>query len=102
MKVPWTKEEDEILATYYAKEGTQTANRLQGRTLNAVKNRAQALGLTYRKTLATWTTEELKILKEYYPIEGKQIAERLPGRTLKTIQVTAYRLGIKRRNKEAE
>lgn len=96
MKLTWTKEEDEILIKYYAKEGTLVVNRLSGRTINAVKNRAQLLGLIHRQALNTWTDAELKILYEYYPTEGKQVINRLPGRTLKTIQATASRLGIKR------
>lgn len=97
MKPYWIKEEDEILIKYYPKEGTSIASRLQNRTINAIKNRAQALGIIHRQEMFGWTEDELTILKEFYPKEGKKIMSRLPGRTLKTIQVTASRLGIKRR-----
>ena len=96
MKQPWTKEEDEILIYNYPLEGPSIVSKLKNRTVNAIKNRAQTLGIIYRKEMFGWSPEELNILKEYYPIEGKKILERLPGRTLKTIQVTAHRLGIKR------
>lgn len=99
MKNLWTKIEDEILINYYHKEGTAIIARLPNRTVNAIKNRAQALGLICRKEMFGWTDAELAILYEYYPKEGKQIVDRLPGRTLKTIQVTAHRLGIKRHRK---
>lgn len=96
MKKPWTKEEDVILISYYKKEGINVINRLSGRTANAVKNRAQSLGLIHRQEMFGWTEEELNILKTYYPIEGKRVLSRLPGRTVKTIQITAHRNGIKR------
>lgn len=92
----WTKEEDEILINYYPKEGTGVIKRLKDRTINAIKNRAQALGIIYRYEMINWTAEELEILKIYYPTEGKKVAIRLPRRTVKTIQATALRLGIKR------
>lgn len=97
MKRRWTKEEDTILIKYYSKEGPDVIERLSGRTTNAIKNRAQQLGLIYRQEMFQWTEEELSILRQYYPIEGKRIIARLPGRTLKTIQVTAFRHNIKRR-----
>lgn len=97
MKMYWTKEEDEILIKYYPKEGIAVVNKLNNRTVNAIKNRAQALGVIYRQEMFGWTEDELDILKEFYPKEGKKIMARLPGRTLKTIQVTASRMGIKRR-----
>lgn len=102
MKKPWTKEEDEILIHSYPLDGPSIVSKLKDRTINAIKNRAQALGLIYRKEMFGWTEEELSILREYYPIEGKQILTRLPGRTLKTIQVTAYRLGIKKNKSSIE
>lgn len=94
----WTKEEDQILIAHYPKEGTEIFKKLPGRTPNAIKNRAQNLGVIHRREMFGWTEEELNILKEYYPIEGKRVVSRLPGRTINTIQVTAHRLGVKRRN----
>lgn len=93
----WTKDEDQILINHYPIEGTEVIKKLPGRTANAIKNRAQSLGIIHRREMFGWTEEELNILKQYYPIEGKRVVSRLPGRTLKTIQVTACRLGVKRR-----
>lgn len=92
----WTKEEDEILVKYYSVEGTEVVNRLSDRTVNAIKNRAQALGLIHRQEMFGWTAEELEILRKYYPSEGKRVANRLPGRTVRTIQIMAFREGVKR------
>lgn len=97
MKIPWTKEEDELLIKLYPSMGVAIVGKFHGmRSINAIKNRAQQLGIIHRQVMQGWSEEELDILRSYYPIEGKKIVERLPGRTLKTIQVTACRLGIKR------
>ena len=97
IKKQWTKEEDEILVNNYTRLGpTDCAALLEGRTVIAIKNRAQSLGLIFRKEMFGWTDEEMDILRKYYPIEGKRVAARLPNRTISTIQVTAHRAGIKR------
>ena len=93
----YEKVEDEILVNNYTRLGpTDCAALLEGRTVVAIKNRAQSLGLIFRKEMFGWTDEEMDILRKYYPIEGKRVAARLPNRTISTIQVTAHRAGIKR------
>lgn len=96
MKEAWTDAEIKILIDYYPSDGTNITVKLPNRTVNAIKNKAQQLGILTRKPITSWTAEEIEILKQYYPIEGKHVVSRLPGRTISTIQVYAFRLGIKK------
>ena len=98
-KKKWTKEEDILLIKFYPKMGTDIVSKLPGRTVNAIKNRAQYLGILTRPEIIAWTEKELDILKKYYPLEGKKVISRLPGRTIKTIQVMAFRLNISKKKK---
>ena len=50
MKLPWTPEEDAVLMKYYNKVPVRLiAQHIEGRTINAVQNRAVRLGLTGRQ-----------------------------------------------------
>lgn len=50
-KDAWTKEEEDVLRRYYFTEGTKVYLRLNSRTRDACKARAEKLGL---KTVVTW------------------------------------------------
>lgn len=91
----WTEEEDNILKEWYLIEGSKVADRLEGRTKVAVKNRARILGLNIH-SCKPWTKEEIELLKKYYPYEGKNIKNRLEKKTSGSIVRMATKLGIKK------
>ena len=89
----WTEEENNILREYYLVEGTRVADRLEGRTREAVRIQAKKLGLCNSDL---WTNEEIEILKKYYLIEGLKVIDRINGRTKAAIGAQARRLGMKK------
>ena len=92
----WRPEEDKVIVEQYKTiDINELALLLPDRTKDAIKQRAQVLGVSTE--YLPWSTEEIDILKTNYPVMGKRVMRLLPNRSLKNIQVTAYRLGIKRR-----
>ena len=94
MKILWTEEDDALLRSLWASQGSACASYFPGRTLASIRNRAKKLKLS--RVGYTWTPEEDAIIKQYYFSEGKSIVARLPGRTLNTIYARAQQLGVQR------
>ena len=76
---------------YFPVEGVKVINRLNGRTVAAIKSYARDLGI---KSPRTWTKEEVEILKKYYPMYGRDTIRFLPKRSRDVIQQKACVLGI--------
>lgn len=70
----WTEDEDLILKKHYLTEGINVAERLPGRTIPAIKNRAVKLELTDKHL--PWSEEEDRTLSMYYPAEKSRVAGR--------------------------
>lgn len=92
----WTEDENKILREYYLIEGSKVADRLEGRTKEAIKTQANKLGLRINSDL--WAEEEIEILRKYYPIEGMKVKNRLKDRTRYAISTRASELGLKKIN----
>ena len=102
----YTAEEDTIICKYYPTEGTAVSKRLNNRTPESVRSRANRLGvkveelkipLSQRRdysNIKSWSDEEIEIIKFYYPIEGRKIVERLPHRSLSSIVKKAAQLKV--------
>ena len=88
----WTEDEDIILKRYYQTEGKRVVERLPGRSLPSIKNRAVKLNLTVKHL--TWTEEEDRLLSMYYPIEKSRVSERFPNRTKTAVMLRARHLGL--------
>ena len=96
MYIKWTDAEDNIMKEYYPKIGVMVVDILPARTTNAIKNRANYLGLIYKETYNSWTQEEVDILRAYYPIEGKKCSSRIPNHSIRSVQAMAIKLNIKK------
>jgi hypothetical protein len=91
--VRWSEEELRLVKELYPiGKGKQIAEKT-GRTLQAVKQKAYALGLGTRRN-RRWSASEIKILKRLYPIEiAKNIADKL-GRSEDTVRMKARSIGV--------
>ena len=95
----WTAKEVALLKKLYAEEPTEELAKQLGRSLPAVKRRANMLGLKRKSYLQKlWKPEDIALLKELYP-EGPfgEIAQRL-GRPVASVKAQAYLLGLKRKS----
>lgn len=97
--VHWSPEEDEILRKYYPTGGLKECKKYLNRTKEAIKRRAQTLGIKYDDPNKR-SPEEDDILRKYYPNGGiKKCAEYLIKRTKKAIGARAKKLKIKSSNR---
>lgn len=94
----WTKEEDNTIIEYYPVEGKNVLDRLPGRTVGQIQQRASKLGVKYEPN--PWTEEEDNIIKTYYGKEGRKVSKRLPNRLLSSIIKRAKHLEIKNNSKK--
>jgi len=96
---PWSDDEIELLKKLYAEEPTEKLAKQLGRSLPAVKRRANMLGLKTKSYLQKlWKPEDIALLKELYPeCPFDEIAKRL-GRTVNAVKQRAHSLGFKRKS----
>lgn len=96
----WSPEEDEIIKQNYPLMKKEVYKLLEGRTQQAVYQRARLLGMIPKRE---WTTCENNIIKQYYPIEGTGVIIRINKknknrgviRTETAIKAQAVELGVK-------
>lgn len=99
----WTKEEEEIIRTYYQQGGTRLCIQ-QGlsRSRESIMAKARQLGVkmyssTYKggKVSSPYTVEELDILRHYYPLGGAKLCkDKGLNRTISGIKSKANNMGI--------
>lgn len=98
-KRPWTKEEEKILRELYPSAGPAACATRLGRSRNAVRVRAQKLGLQRSHTVGRgrpWTPQEEEYLRRYYRrLPAREIAAEL-GRTTSAVHTRARRLDLAR------
>ena len=93
----WSREEEEVLKTFYPKEGTACFKRLPGKSKIQCKTKVHKMGLHVEQTkLSNWTRDEDLVLHTYYPAEGSAVCQRLPGRTAEACKSRAKAIGVKR------
>jgi hypothetical protein len=104
-QVAWSKEEIEIMKTYFPIEGIDVQKRLPNRTIPAIYSEASHLGVSINKrkknsSNSEWTEEEDNILKEHYISDGiSTCCKLLPNRSKQAIIMRANRyLDLKKRN----
>ncbi len=88
----WTKEADKLLAQEWPKQFSKCAHMFPGRTLKAVRQRAQVIGAT----CFAWTEEEKRLLAKLWPTMGSNCVTAFPTRTKSAIRDKAVSLGLKR------
>ena len=98
----WTKEEDDILYTYYPEIGYEVIQYLPNRSKVAIQGRVNKLGIKKVKNENTrgWTLEmeeRLKVLWE--SASEEEILANFPNKSYNTIRQKAQRLGLKRLRK---
>ena len=89
----WTKEEEEILITYYPIEGKEVSKRLPRHTVASIQSFAREHDLIFRSDY--WTEKEDMIIKNDYSLNGQKVTEKLPGRSWEAIKKRAGSIGIK-------
>lgn len=100
----WADWEDDLMREYYPTEGTEMAKRLDGRTKQAVWQRAMKLKLNVKpETLSRnislhletgWTDEERNILKDQYHNKDADIKKLIPRHSERACGVRASLNGI--------
>ncbi len=99
----WSQKECGVLKAYYPSEGSKVAERLPGRTTDAVKLKAYELGIEYQGggNNQAWYEDEWDVLKKSLHLTLSELVLLLPGRSLFAIEQARTRLtgGITRRNK---
>ena len=92
----WTKEEDNILRTYFYSEGSSVYKRIEGRDRSSCSRRAHNLGLITKEGIKRWSEEEDCILFKYYTTLGaKGCLKYLNTRDVNSIQARAMFLKLK-------
>lgn len=89
---PFSQEEDDLLRTYYPKEGSNCYVRFNNRTRQSIFFRARKLKI--ERDNYFWTEEEKEIVRKYYSTEGRDIVKRLPGRNFVSIKHIAQKIGV--------
>lgn len=92
----WSDWERQILAQYYPTEGMAVVNRLTGRTKEAVRQTACAMGLRLRdrevRSVQKWTREEQQLLKTYQYLPLAELTVLFPGRSQQSVRKARIRL----------
>lgn len=103
----WTAADDAAIRDHYPSDGPRAADRLPGRSREAVMSRAAALGVARvgakrrPDRASTWTAAEDALIRQYFPDDGARLtADRLPGRQYGAVRARAYYLGLRRRRDE--
>lgn len=99
---PWGLHEDNLIRDQYPTRGGVDlfrAGALPGRTLVAIRRRAEVLGVRIRNMTDMWSDAELEVLVEWYAAIGPtRIRERyLPERAFKAICSKAEHMGLRYR-----
>lgn len=101
---PWTPQEIQFLQQHYPSASREfLVSGLPGRTLFAIRVKAQGLGLNRSSTVRPttgyqWSQAELSFIRKYYPHESKEfMLHNLPNRSWDSICNTASRLGVSRK-----
>lgn len=97
----WSQKECDILKDWYPSEGRKAAERLPGRTADAVKLKACELGVEYQGggNNQAWYDDEWAILKQNLHLTLPELVQLLPGRSLFAVEQARTRLtgGTKQR-----
>lgn len=93
----WSEEDERILRKLYPIRGTQGLIALLGRDPQAIRNKANRMGLKFSGYQdRDWTESEIRELKRRYPRGGvPAMREALPNRSRMAIYIKAREIGIK-------
>lgn len=92
--VPWTAADEAYLRQHHATMTTKALAQALGRSVSAIKTRANILGL--RSKHRPWTADELDRLCLLWPVEGRACAAQFPGRSPDSVAEAARRLRLGR------
>lgn len=93
----WRDEELSILRAHYRTEGAKAcAALLPGRTVVAIRSKAEMIGLGRAQAKRVpWTEDERQLLKKTFRAEGTACIARFQGRSRDSVLGCAYRMGLK-------
>jgi len=89
----WTKEEDNILRTYYPKRGSRYTAEMLGRSITSVQHRALKLGIP-GNGVRVWTEMEVRYLRSRYPQTPVSRICRTLHRSEQSVRGQINRLGL--------
>lgn len=90
----WTDEEERTLTGNYESKSYGEIAELIGKNMEAVKRKAQTMGLVKRDSPTDWTEEQITFIQNNYDkMLYKEIAEKL-GTTEKRVFLQAKRMGL--------
>ena len=93
----WSEEELKLLKRLYKKKKAREIAEQTGRTIGALREKAQRLGLQ-KNPFRFWSKKDLDILKKLYPTEKLQVIAKKLGRSTDTVSAKARKLGLRKRN----
>lgn len=99
----WSGHEVQILKKHYALLGTKVANQLPGRTSEAVKIKANELGLHFlggsrgKGSVKIWSAAEWLRLAQQQNVSAPKLVELFPGRSVLSIRKAKARLKKRQR-----
>lgn len=91
---PWTAADEAYLRQHHATMTSKALAQTLGRSVSAIKTRANILGL--RSKHRPWTADELGRLCLLWPVEGRACAAQFPGRSPDSVAEVARRLRLGR------
>lgn len=97
----WIREEEQILATWYPEEGVAVADRLSGRTADAVKLKACDMGIRYQGSESAgqriWSEEERMLLARNDHLLFPDLLKLFPHRSRLSVKKARERLRRKKK-----
>ena len=97
VKLPWSKRDDGLLKKLFYDNTAREISKRIGRSILAVRARANVLGLRKLEYGPVWSKKELNLLRKLYPTKtAEEIAERL-GRPLQATRARIFRVGLSKR-----
>ena len=101
-KHKWTADEDNLIRTYFPKEGQNMFRRFNNQTITPYMCARRAKFLRIKsETNATgkdFSEEEIDIMRKYFPLEGDDVYKRLKGRNKSNVINKMIKLGIRKSN----
>lgn len=91
---PWTAADEAYLRQHHATMTSKALAQALGRSVSAVKTRANLMGL--RSKHRPWTAAELGRLRLLWPTHGRACAPQFPGRSPDSVSEVARRMRLER------
>lgn len=89
----WLQHEIDVLYAHYPLEGKKTAERLPGRSGEAVKLKANELGIKFlgEQTYRVWSEDEWALLEKNHLLPFAELCRLFPGRSKSSVETARSR-----------